>query len=196
MPRVNSVAKCRKSPGQCGKCGTEIKVGEPYKFWAFMVGGRGGPRHVRCGKPECAPKPWDLTQSDFWSAVYQLQATEFDGETAEDLESQRDEVASELENIASEQEDKLSNMPDGLQQGASGELLQERADACRDAAGTLESVDCSVDVEGEPERKDGESDEDYGKRVDAWRSENEDYKNRLEEIRDELRSALDDISCS
>jgi len=182
MPRVNAVNKCRKSPGVCGKCGVKIDVGQPYKYWAFMVGGRGGPKHIRCGKPECAPKPADLTQSEFWSAVYSLQETAFDGKTPEDLESQRDEVAGE-------QEDKLSNMPDGLQQGASGELLQERADACREAQSNLEGVDCSVDVEGEPEEpdaKDKEAHEQWEKRHEEW----------LQEIRDELEAALNDISCS
>lgn len=61
MPRVNTVQKCRKSPGTCGRCGTVIAVGQPYKYWAFMVGGRGGPKHIRCGKPECAPRPQDWT---------------------------------------------------------------------------------------------------------------------------------------
>lgn len=196
MPRVNTVAKCRKSPGNCGKCGTKIEAGQAYKFWAFMVGGHGGPKHIRCGKPGCSPKPQDLTQSEFWSAIYSLQDTVFDGKTPEDLEDQRDDVKDELENIGSEQEDKYSNLPEGFQNGQSGELLQERSQACQDVASELESVDCEIEGNPEePDAKDGAAHAAWEKERAAW-LESEQVKDRLEEIRDALANALSNISCS
>lgn len=192
MPRVNSVTKCRKSPGTCTKCNEVINVGEPYVFWAFMVGGRGGPKIVRCGKPQCRPTRSDLTQSEFYSQLYAIQDSGFGCETLEELESARDEKAEELRNLGQEQQDKLDNMPDGLRDGDTGQLLQERADACEEVASELESIDvpssASV-LEDEPynkEEHEGESKEEYEKRVLA---------EKLEEVKGELEEALGNISC-
>ena len=187
MPKVYSVKKCRKSPGQCGKCGTKIEKGKPYVFWAFMVGGKGGPNHIRCGQAACYPKPSDLTQSEFWSGVYSLQETGFSGDTIEDLESSRDGVVSELQSIKDELENRLGNMPDGLQQGSTGELLQERIDALDSVISELESADISFD---EPEKEEEESDEEFENR------KTEELESRCEEIRTELEGILEGISCS
>ena len=37
MPRTNRVEKSRKSPGACSMCGTKIKVGDAYVWWAFLL---------------------------------------------------------------------------------------------------------------------------------------------------------------
>lgn len=106
MPKVYSVKKCRKSPGKCGKCGTTIEKGSPYVYWAFMVGGRGGPTRIRCGGKSCYPRPSELTQSEFWSTVLSLQESGFSGSTIEELESSRDEVVTELTNLKDEFENR------------------------------------------------------------------------------------------
>lgn len=114
------------------------KKGESYYWWAFMVGGRGGPKHYS----KTAPKPSQLTQSEFLSQVYgvdeRLQAL---SGTAEEVQSEIDDIKSELESLADEQEEKLSNMPDGLQQSETGELLQSRADSVREMVSELEAID-------------------------------------------------------
>lgn len=145
MPRVTRVEKCRHSPGQCGKCSTKIKKGEPYLWWKFRTGGRGGSKHVRCAKPECAPKASDLTQSEFWGEIYAMQEQGITGDTFSDLKDSRDEVANRLTEMADELEEKRNNMPEGLQDGETGNMLQERADACRDAATELENQEIPDD---------------------------------------------------
>lgn len=164
MPRVTSVEKCRHSPGSCGRCGCKIKTGESYKWWKF----RHSAKSIRCAKPECAPKSSELTQSEFWSAVYSLQENHFSGEDGEALASERDEVVSELEQIADELDDKKSNMPDSLQDSETANLLDERAEACRSVAEMLNSVDVHDGMNGD----------------DA------------ETAKEELESALQDFSCS
>ncbi len=169
MPRVNNIEACRKSPGTCGKCSTKIEIGEPYRWWKFRRSGK----FIRCAKPGCAPKGSDLTQSDFWKSIKLIQeGTEFND--ADSLDSDKDNVVSELQNVADETQGKFDNMPEGLQNGDTGQMLQERVDAVQSVIDTLESVDLSID-EGLNETEQEE---------------------RVTEICDELRNALEDISCS
>lgn len=175
MPAVNHVAKARKSPGKCGKCGDTIRKGQSYVWWAFRYGGK----RVRCSKPECAPKPADLTQSEFYSTLYGIQEETFAGTTADELKDQRDSVVSELNDLAEETRGKFDNMPEGLQQGDTGQMLEERADACESAVSDLEGVD----IEDE-DREEDETDEAY----------NERNEQHLEEVRQELQDALSGIS--
>lgn len=150
MPRVNTVKKARKSPGTCGKCGCKIEVGQPYKHWSFRItSGKSyiSSKRIRCMKTECAPKPSDLTQSEFWGAVNDLKDEGFPGDSFSDLQSARDDIAGRLNELADEQQGKLDGMPEGLQQGSTGELIQERISALQDAASELESVDIPDDLE-------------------------------------------------
>lgn len=188
MPRVTKVDKCRKSPGKCSKCGAEIKVGSPYVWWQFAY----SEKTIRCASPACAPKPQDLTRSEFWSAIYRIQETQFEGDCPSDLESAVEDIKSDLDNLKSETEDKLSNMPDGLQQGSTGEMLQERIDALDSAVSDIESVDLTVEEE-EPEQKEGESDADFEARQKEWRDK---IHEELEQKWSEVMDAVNNISCS
>lgn len=131
MPRVKRVKKARKAQGSCGKCGVPIKVGDPYVWWKFKFGAR----HVRCAKEECYPKASDFTQSEFLSALYDLQDQACQCHDGEELQA----LADEVRDLGSEQEDKLRNMPESLQYSPTGELLQERVDSCEAWAGDLEN---------------------------------------------------------
>ncbi len=61
--------KARKDQGQCGKCGVQINAGNGYKWWKFRHGGR----RIRCMNPKCAPRPSDLTQSEYYQTMYGIQ---------------------------------------------------------------------------------------------------------------------------
>ena len=176
MPQVHHVSKCRRSPGACSLCSKEIATGEPYYWWQFAF----APKSIRCDNHP--PKPKDLTRSAFWGTLLGIQEEDFSGaEDTDAVESLRDDVVSQLEDLKSEIEGNLSNMPDSLQQGSTGELLQERIDALDEAISNLQGVDCTA---AEPD--DDDDDEAKQEQLDA----------RLQEIRDDLTSALGDISCS
>ena len=176
MPRVILVVKAQKNQGQCGKCQAPIKKGGGYKWWKFRFGGR----RVRCLKPECSPKPSDLTQSEFYGTLYSIQEsveTALDnfrnGGEPEDVASALNDAASELRELGEECRGKLDNMPEGLQQGDTGQLLEQRADECESkadelesAASEIESVELYDDLEkyladNEIAREEKESEEDY-----------------------------------
>lgn len=153
MPRVTTVEKARKDQGKCSKCGDLILAGHKYKWWAFMVGGRGGPKIKRCGKPECAPKPQDLTQSeytrqtlDFDEQIGQLTLSERTIDAAESLKSDLENLAGEIEGLSDEQDEKFNNMPEGLQQGDSGQQLEARRDACTTSKESVEEAVSAIDT--------------------------------------------------
>lgn len=155
MPRVNKVNKAAKDYPEYG-----ILKGEPYFWWKFRYGGK------RVSKTY--PKASQLTQSEYLGRIYDLQERDIEGETLEDLENLRDEIVQELEEIRDEQQEKLDNMPEGLQQGSTGELLQERYDTVDGVISELESIDFSEDED---------ADEDVV----------------LEDKADEIRSAIENL---
>lgn len=72
-----------------------------------------------------------------------------------------EDIASELEDIRSELEDNFYNIPEQLQDGAAGSLLQERMDEIEDVISELESVDyyeIQDEVRDEAETEVGEFD--------------------------------------
>jgi hypothetical protein len=60
-------------------------------------------------------------------------------------------VVQELRDLAEECQDNLDNMPEGLQQGDTGMMLQERIEACNNAADELEGIVSDYDAETEEE---------------------------------------------
>lgn len=178
MPRVTSVKKAQKAQGACGKCGVKIKVGDSYCWWKFRYGGR----RVRCDKPGCAPKASDLTQSEFYSRLYDIQESIEDAIASGEKDTLVDALRSAAEDIRSlgeECQEKRDNMPEQLQESETGELLGTRADECESHADELESAADEVESRemleadewqeyAESEgigRDEGESDEDYEQRV-------------------------------
>lgn len=167
MPKVHFVKSARKANPRYG-----IEVGDSYYHWAFMVGGRGGPKI--CSKTR--PTRSQLTQSEFKSALYGI----FDDDLAsiekaindtantpdwasipDDLEA----VAERLRELGQEQRDKFENMPEGLQQGDSGQMLEQRADGCESAADEIDSA--ASDLRQKLEELDSEE-EEYDAAVKAW----------------------------
>lgn len=152
MARAHFVKRAMKDYPKAG-----IKKGESYYWWAFMVGGRGGPKHYS----KTPPKASQLTQSEFLGRLADI--SDAVGALAADsgLEDAAAEIAGQLNELADEQEEKRSNMPDGLQDSATGEMLQERADACRSAAEEIEGI--TYDFENDKEAED-EAEDDYWQR--------------------------------
>jgi len=184
--RVTLVNKCRQSPGKCGCCGKPINTGDGYKWWKFRYSGR----FVRCLEPKCAPKQSQLISNPFQSALAAIgenMSTAFgEARTGTDpllaVQAVRD-AAEELRNLGSEQQDKFDNMPYGLQQGDTGQLLENRANECEDKACTIESYADDAESAWESKDEDQEDSEDkLGEQEIA------------DQIIDELESNCDDLS--
>jgi hypothetical protein len=137
MAKVHHVKAARKPIKEAG-----VKVGESYYWWKFRRGAR------RVSKTY--PRRSQLTQSDFLSQAYDiedhiaaLKAQDYMGDP-DSLKSDLDDIASEIRSLGEEQADKLSNMPDSLQNGPTGELLQQRADECEAWADEIEGIEVDV----------------------------------------------------
>jgi hypothetical protein len=136
MPRVNTVEHARKDYPEAG-----IKKGDKYYWWKFRYGGK----HMSTTPPKAS----QLTQSSFLSQLYEIQERlqSLEATDAESLKYEVDEIACELRNLSEECENNRSNMPDGLQEGEVGQMLESRAEACSSAADELEGIDFDIDEE-------------------------------------------------
>ncbi len=117
------------------------KRGESYWWWSFRFGGK----HYSKERP----KPSQLTQSEYLSSVYALQEeiSVAVATTQEELETLRDGWVDEINRIGEECQEKFDNMPEGLQQGDTGQMLEERVSNMENWASELEGVDCEIDDE-------------------------------------------------
>ena len=132
MAKVQVIQKSRKEY-KCSKCGKVIPVGSKYYKGEINF----GPTIIRCA--DCKLEAWEVTTSDWqlstgaiinrWEENYGLS------------ESTPEELHDEIENIMDDQQERLDNMPEGLQEGDVGQLIQERIDACEAAMDELDNID-------------------------------------------------------
>jgi hypothetical protein len=145
MPIVHHVKKARKD-------NPVAKAGEPYYWWK----NNWGPK--RYSKTQ--PKPSQLTGSPFiseWLSIGEdLEEAVNNAATGDDLQTAIDEAKDRIEALRDETEGNLENMPEGLQQGPTGELLQERIDGCEQWADALDAVDTDIPDADHIDEEDGD----------------------------------------
>jgi len=126
-----------------------IAKGEPYYWWQFM----NSPKHYS----KEAPKGSQLTQSSYMSQYLGLQEEigEWSPSDVDEVVSGVEDFKERLETLRDECQESLDNMPESLQYSPTGELLQERIDACENAISEFENIDCDYE---EPEEGAQESD--------------------------------------
>lgn len=169
MARATFVKKAQKDYPEHG-----IKKGESYYWWKFRFGGK----HFSKTQPSRS----QLTQSEFYGRVYDLEDRIAALEADENLPSEIEDIASELRDIASECEDKRNNMPESLQDSDSGQLLEERAQAMESAADEFESIDFN-DAPESTDMGDETDEETCRRQVEADEEVSDDYwQTKLEEV--------------
>lgn len=127
MARVEH-RKARKAYPQQG-----IEAGDMYYFAQIKTGPRSS-RTIRSKNP--IPRS-QLTTSSFKSQLYDIEDNSFDGiETADELR----DVAEQVRALGEEAQESFDNMPEGLQQGDTGQLLEERVNGCDSWASDIESA--------------------------------------------------------
>lgn len=198
MPKVITIRKAQKAQGSCGNCRKPIEPGDSYRFWKFRYGGK----HVRCMATACSPKASNLTQSEYLSGSASIEETfnEAVSQAAclQDIIDALNEASETTRELGEEQGSKLDNMPEGLQQGDTGQLLEARRDACETVADELESKASELEGSDEYEELDPELPEHRDiaceeKSVEREESESdEDWLTRQQEaVTDENASRLD-----
>lgn len=152
MPRVTK-RKARKDYPNAG-----IKKGDEYYYWKRKTGPASG---VTC-RSLTPPTPSQLN-SGFAGEVGEIEASL---DAAEDVEAVRS-VAEEIRTLGEEQQGKFDNMPEGLQQGDTGQMLEERANQCEEWANGIEQACDEYDEKiGEINSAESEWDDDYDGEAD------------------------------
>ncbi len=135
MATLNYVQKARKANKEYG-----IKKGDSYYWWAFRYGGK----HVS----KTRPKPSQLINSEFLSSMTSfgevlddINSATDPIKTVDELKSYVESIVDDIRQLGEECQEKLDNMPEGLQQGSSGEILQNRIEESEAYALDLEGID-------------------------------------------------------
>jgi len=154
MPRVHHLKAAKDYPSH------GISKGEMYYKWSIKRQ-RGGVTL----KSKTYPRPSQLTENAFFQPLYQLlEGLEDLGDnvSADDLEA----FGSDIQALGEEQREKFDNMPEGLQQGDTGQMLEERAENCESWASDIESVVSELNDKLEELSEDKEA--EYKAAVAAW----------------------------
>lgn len=115
MSKVHFVKSAAKDYPSVG-----VKKGESYYWWKpFRMG-----KQIRKERPRAS----EVASSDYarqvLAAVEELEAWEKRRDPW--TESDRDDLVSHLEEVRDEEQNKFDNMPEGLQQGDTGMMLEQR----------------------------------------------------------------------
>lgn len=198
MARVTYVkaAKGRKDGRnrRCIKCGTEIRPGDSYKWFATRIG-RFSQRKDFC--VSCLIRPSDQTTSPHLQTIYVAQESAQDaldqsGATAlADIAEIVRGYAEGVREAGQGYEESADNMEDGF--GHETEMsasIREKAEACESFADEVESAADEIESMDDPDAEnkefldeyEGEVDETTGEPVDA-----DEFEREVEEKREERR---------
>lgn len=157
-PKVHTIKAARKNYPAEG-----IKKGDTYYKWSIKTGPASGIVY----RSNTYPKPSELTGSPFQRSLLEIQerigTIDAEGyETAEDFSSDIEGIISDIEALRDETQGSLENMPEGLQQGDVGQMLQERIDGLDGWISDLQGVDLDfLFDEDEPKEPEEPKKEDF-----------------------------------
>lgn len=168
-----------------------ITKGEMYYFCQMKT----GPRSSRIIRQKEPIKPSQLTTSAFKQAFFAAQ------EEWEKSEKDGDAIRAACETIreaGEEARNSFDAMPDGLQQGDTGQLLENRADECDRIADELDTLAGELDDLEEPEEveePDGDPDDnpEEWEAFEAWQQEHDHYQSELARIPEEADGLIGDM---
>lgn len=137
MPRLHFVKKARKANKD-----HDIKKGDSYYWWKFRLG-RSSMKRIS----KTRPRRSQLTLSEFYGTMYDAEddleaaVDEFrHGHDLEALASACEAAKSDVEQAGETCQEKFDNMPDSLQQGETGQLLEGRVQSCEEIAQALDDA--------------------------------------------------------
>lgn len=176
MARIERIQSARKEH-KCSKCGNVIAVGQPYlKATPYKRS-----PIIRC--TTCGLKSYETSGSEYVREVGSI--VEDWRENYELNESTAEDIASALEELRDQQQESLDNIPEQLQEGETGTMLQERIDSLESVIDELNSIswdDCASEAEGEVE---SEMEYDPEAEDNPWESE-EEYQEEFESKKSDL----------
>lgn len=194
--KVTVADKTKPLPNdKCGKCGKEIKPGDPYKWVKPKSGPYGGTKRVRC---QACPswRPSELTSSGALSTLYAAQEAAgddlaaWDQESLDDLRSILEALAEGVREAGGVYRESAENMEQGFghETSMSAELT-EKADALDGLADEVESAADELEEWDEDAAKgEIEADDSYD-----WAEDPEGHQEALDQARQEWADAQADV---
>ena len=154
-----------------------ISKGDMYYYVKIKT----GPRSSRTIRSVARPKPSQLTSSPFKSGWYGMEESLPVTLDAENIKAAAD-IIRELGQAAAES---FENMPEGLQQGDTGQLLEARRDECEQVADQLDTLaDELYDLEEPEEPADPDSEDAALEYETAQQEFDSDYERITSEARE------------
>lgn len=203
MARVTHVKSARKDQGSCIKCGTEIKAGDPYKWFANLIG-RSSIKKKFCAS--CQIRPSDMTTSPHLGALYSAIENAEDELAASPGPVTLDDFATILRTCGEavrEAGEGYTESAEAIVEGfghetSQSEEIAEKAQELESFADELDSAADEIESIEDPDAEendflgdfDGETD-DEGKPLDADEFE-EFVEAKRQERRDEADSMVND----
>lgn len=164
-----------------------IKAGDEY--WYVKLKLQRGGKVMRSLKPF---KESQLTTSPFKSGWYTMQ--EAWEESDKGSEAIR-EAAGEIRSLGEDAQGSFDNMPEGLQQGDTGQTLETRAYDCSEKADELDALADELDELEEPVEPLGdlETDEENESAATDFEDAQAEYESEVERITDEADGLIGDM---
>ena len=132
--KLNFVAKARKDYPAHG-----IKKGESYFWWKFRFGGKHFSK-VRPPASQLINSPFLRSIAEAGESLDAASVTFTEDHDFEQLATSLEEIAQTLRDLGEEAGSSFDNMPEGLQQGETGQLLEARRDRCDEIATELDDA--------------------------------------------------------
>jgi len=126
MPRVKQVVAAKDYPD------FGIEKGQKHYYWKLKT----GPRSSRTFRQVEPPRMNQLTTSAYKIAIADIEEQRSKITSYEEM----DDLINAVRELAEEQSEKYENMPEGLQQGDTGQTLYEQSETLNAVADELESV--------------------------------------------------------
>lgn len=142
-----------------------INVGESYWTWCFYGG---QPIYSKT-----KPRQSQLTNNSFKQELYSIQESveDFSTEDPDEVGEFVEELISNLEELRDTCQESFDNIPEQLQEGNSGQILQERIENLDDVISNLENIDTEFSSELDESEKDGMSQEEWERQEEDEREE-------------------------
>jgi hypothetical protein len=146
------------------------------EYWYVKI--KTGPRSSRVMRQLAPFKRSQLTSSTFLSGLYDWE----DAKAALSTMENAQDLADTIRGIGEEAQGSFDNMPEGLQQGDTGQLLEQRAEACNTAAEEIEEIISEWETEKDNHEELENAFHDYESALEEWSEES--GEDKPEEVED------------
>lgn len=176
----------------CSRCGTEIKVGDPYK-WLALNTGYGSTRKNYC--TSCTPRQSDMTSSDKLSQLYAAQenvedALDADGWTRDDIAQALRDAGEQAQGVAEEYTESADNIEEGFgHETQMSEEIREKAESCEEWSSVLDAAADEVESADDPD-----DDESLREDNEGNFDNEEELADAIEEERERRREAIRELA--